>query len=98
MVEELNFPNAHAPNTRGVNSGRKPEEVQSDKTAPKNSAERGDGVQFTSRMRQWIEEVNNADSTRNERIEQVARKLRDGSLVSPESIRRSAERLIEGGP
>jgi hypothetical protein len=54
-------------------------------------------VEVTSELRELIERVKQADTYRKERIHQVLEKLQRGELITSETVRETAERIIREG-
>ena len=69
---------------------------------PRKAADlaRGDGepeVEVASELRELIARVRRAETVRKHRVHQVLEKLQRGELVTSETVREAAERLLREG-
>ncbi len=55
-------------------------------------------VEVSGELNDLISRVKQADVFRKDRVHQVLEKLQRGELVTSETVREAAERLLQGGP
>ncbi len=55
-------------------------------------------VSFTNELQSLITRVRSADTFRKERVHQVLEKMQRGELITSETVREAAERILRGGP
>lgn len=95
MIEEVNGA-AHGPLDRLSRSGKgkAPESEEIGATAEEDE---GAEVVVSSELRVLIERIKQAGTFRKDRVHQVLEKLRRGELVTSETVREAAERLLQEG-
>jgi len=97
MIEEIGATGQDRLN--GVSSGKKPRAERSERAGSKDrSAGEAPEVSVSSRLADYVECIKRADNVRKERVHQVLEKMQRGELITPETVQRAAQKILQEGP
>jgi len=95
MVREIGGPGIDPARPDALRDALKPSEAQG--TTQRGQVDTTDAVVVSGELGDLINRVKQADNIRKDRVHEVAQKLQNGTLVTPESTEESAKRIVEGG-
>jgi hypothetical protein len=95
MIEEITGP-GHGELDRLARSGKAKAHPTEEKDAPA-AAEEESEVEVSSELRALIDRIKHAETFRKERVHEVLEKLQRGELVTSETVREAAERILREG-
>ncbi len=96
MIDEIVGP-AHGEPGR-VNRSAKAKARSADSSAAATDSSHAPEVEVSGDLRQLIERVKQAETFRKDRVHEVLEKLQRGELVTSETVREAAERILHEGP
>jgi uncharacterized protein YheU (UPF0270 family) len=95
MVEHINGPGQDRLDR--LSPGERARILETRKATEALSSESGPGVVVSSELRGLIDRIKHAETFRKERVHQVMEKLQRGELVTSETVREAAEKILREG-
>jgi len=96
MIEEIVGPSHGRPDR--LSQTKQVKAAKPESSAGSRQAEDTSEVAVTSELQGLIDRVKSAPTVRKERIHEVLEKLQRGELLTSETVREAAERILREGP